>query len=872
MDEKQNLYESAVESGYEGTIEEWFNEIETGKVAISLDEVALLWKYSFDTEWKDLIKISDLLSADSQYTSAAYDIYKKSHPEYTSNKEKWISDIKQGLLKDEIFVVNFNTDGGTTIESQKISSGSSINIPKEPTKEGYSFLRWTYEETEWDFDNIISNNITLKAEWKANQYKITFNPNGGILEKETITIEHGKEYNLPIPTKEGFTFDGWYLDENFQEKIDEKKEITTDLTLYAKWVVVVTFNTNGGNEIESISGDPISIIPYDLPIPVKEGCIFMGWYLDENFTRPFKIIMPNANSTAYAKWGILEETTKIELNNWINEDSNAIDQSIDENEYITFTATPNKKEFSWVKTNINYGINDYNAIVINVIGSKGTNILVKIEGGNVSAKEEQFTLTGEEQTIIWELSENYMSKEGGQTFLFFLNPNISGCSETPEFLTIKSCSIYKIKNEVDVNKECVIFINKNNDTPIQTLFIEKNSALTNLENPTKAGYIFEGWYLDENFCDKFDFNTIINESITLYAKWNILEETTKIKLDTLLLNSPTAYTESLNEYGEKTFTSTINKDCYDWIYAVIDYDITDYNVITLNVIGTKDVNLLLKLEGGPSPVEEIFVLSGEEQTIIWTLSDKHLSKDGKLRFLLFLNPGIYGCSETPEFLTIKSCAIQKIKDEADVNKECVVFFNTNSNSKNHKELVTIGTKVTAPEPPIKTRHNFLGWYDEFGNLFDFNTIIENTITLYAKWEQIYVEYQEINLLDYGFIYTENEYNFNKNSDNSITFNKTNTSPWVYIKTNLTGKDMLQTTILKVTIQGEAGQKLIMKPNDLFDCTITCDGTLQYFEFDFSEYEIRLDKTALIIFAHPGIETASGTFTITELKLTTAPNE
>ena len=46
-----------------------------------------------------------------------------------------------------------------------------------------------------------------------------------------------------------------------------------------------------------------------------------------------------------------------------------------------------------------------------------------------------------------------------------------------------------------------------------------NARFAEPEDPTREGYVFDGWYLDENFETPYSFNTVVTDDITLYAKW-----------------------------------------------------------------------------------------------------------------------------------------------------------------------------------------------------------------------------------------------------------------------------------------------------------------------------------------------------------------
>ena len=118
-------------------------------------------------------------------------------------------------------------------------------------------------------------------------HSITFTTNGGSAVSD-MTIE-GNQTNvtLPSPTKEGYEFVGWYTDMRLSKPWDGS--VSSDLTLYAKWKAVqysLTFETNGGEPIESLSlkfRDNIG----RLPVPVKEGYTFGGWFLDAAFTEKY---------------------------------------------------------------------------------------------------------------------------------------------------------------------------------------------------------------------------------------------------------------------------------------------------------------------------------------------------------------------------------------------------------------------------------------------------------------------------------------------------------------------------------------------------------------------------------------------------------
>ena len=99
--------------------------------------------------------------------------------------------IKYSAVKT--YFVNFDSDGGTEIRQQEVEKGKCAVEPKEPTKDGYEFICWLYNNSEFDFSTSIVQNITLKAKWQE------VKPHIHIYDKEVVlpTCEN-KGYTLYI--------------------------------------------------------------------------------------------------------------------------------------------------------------------------------------------------------------------------------------------------------------------------------------------------------------------------------------------------------------------------------------------------------------------------------------------------------------------------------------------------------------------------------------------------------------------------------------------------------------------------------------------------------------------------------------------------
>ena len=88
--------------------------------------------------------------------------------------------------------------------------------------------------------------------------------------------------------------EGWYTSLNNGQTFDEKwsftnNKVTTDITLYAKWIInqyTITFNSNGGSSVSSIMQDYATTVskPTD---PTKVGYTFAGWYINSSLTTAY---------------------------------------------------------------------------------------------------------------------------------------------------------------------------------------------------------------------------------------------------------------------------------------------------------------------------------------------------------------------------------------------------------------------------------------------------------------------------------------------------------------------------------------------------------------------------------------------------------
>jgi len=232
----------------------------------------------------------------------------------------------------EGFTIYFDVDGETYAEI-KTAGEEELTIPNPPIKDGYTFAGWYWlDGSPFTVESLLNTPLTADirvfAKWLTiAQYTITFDSDGG--SAVSPIAAHGGEaiFEPSAPTKEGFTFGGWFVEDYSYEYVFSVMP-GYNLTLYAKWIdntplattYTITFDSNDGSEVAPLSAEAGASVSAPAT-PEKEGYVFGGWYTD-NVT--FAVVytfgfMPEENTTLYAKW--MGEIVYY-LDNGVNDETN----------------------------------------------------------------------------------------------------------------------------------------------------------------------------------------------------------------------------------------------------------------------------------------------------------------------------------------------------------------------------------------------------------------------------------------------------------------------------------------------------------------------------------------------------------------------
>lgn len=211
---------------------------------------------------------------------------------------------------------------------------------------------------------------------------ITLQPNGGTLPEYSL-VEGAA---LPIPSRIGYTFAGWYGNPEFtgDPVTDVPTGSTVNLTFYAAWTpntYTVTFDANGGS-VSQTSAVTVAGKLTSLPTPTYDGYDFLGWYTqkdggDEVTTNT----VFTKDTTIYAHWQNIP-VTNLEL----NKDS----LTLQETDSATLTATvepadATNKNVTWESSDISIATVDASGKVTAISAGSATITATAADGSGKSA-------------------------------------------------------------------------------------------------------------------------------------------------------------------------------------------------------------------------------------------------------------------------------------------------------------------------------------------------------------------------------------------------------------------------------------------------------------------------------------------------------
>lgn len=225
--------------------------------------------------------------------------------DYTTKTEHYVIDV----LGEK--TVTFYANGGScSTTSKTVWRKDAVGTLPTPTRTGYTFSGWYTSAvggTKVTSATVVNADTTYYAHWEKSTFLVTFNANGGTVSPSQSSVQKGATVGtLPIPTRTGYNFLGWYTSATGGTKVSASTVVNGDVTYYAQWekaIVTITLDANGGDINQSKYTMKTRSAIGNVPIPSRKGYQFKGWYVSQNGgTKVTTNTTFAKDTTLYALW------------------------------------------------------------------------------------------------------------------------------------------------------------------------------------------------------------------------------------------------------------------------------------------------------------------------------------------------------------------------------------------------------------------------------------------------------------------------------------------------------------------------------------------------------------------------------------------
>ena len=703
------------------------------------------------------------------------------------------------------YTVTFNTDGGTPVPpAQEVEYGLTATEPAAPKKTGYTFDGWYLGDEKYDFSAAVEQNITLTAKWeakKANVHLMIFK--SGDLSTPIVNVPYATDKlagdtidlaEIDLSSYLDFDFEidgGWYDDGlfNLYKKYvngeqENKPAALTELQITGNWqnlklivtelVPVVYYMSDADrvadNRLFATTARVGSALPTaNAPTATREGYTFTFWSREGQLGTDVTGQTVNGWTNLVANWKVTPHNiyAYARLNSYV--------APLTTNEFDT-PVTLNEATLSRL------GLGSYNSLGYISIGSFTfdamplTSDLYFADDAELSAVAEKLATDIALETGV---SDKIAEKIAWTALYKTVNEEDMAPGYPAEAGYQLSGNLNLATVMFEANGENVTGMPAVNYTYDDILeihdFYFTGDTFTLPADPTREGYIFEGWSVtvipaendadhldadgaddaaDETLLKAGDTYTITAGGVVFTAQWEARTDT-PYTVEHYLENLDGSYALDTTEPLKGTTDTTVTAAAKS--YDNFTYDSTvPGTVASGNIAG--DGSLVLKLFYTRNTYD--YTVRHIKQLPDGTYDEANAEVEtlsGKFEALAAVTAKDYGSHyPTNDAGTKQNIKIEKnltIDVKYDLDNHTLTF-ETNGGSAIDPVTVRHGNAVARPADPTKDKYTFIGWYvdPEFTEEYDFTTVLEADKTIYAKFEltstpigDIYVRYDVLHI-------------------------------------------------------------------------------------------------------------------------------
>ncbi len=432
--------------------------------------------------------------------------------------------------------------GNVKVEYKKADGEDSTYTTTAPTNAGDYKVRFTVAATD-DFgglSEVIALNIAKAAQPAPSSVTAVNETIKGKSDGKIIGVDSAMEYRVDsaneytaitgseIADLLAGTYKVRYKETDNHLAGDDKI-----IEIAAGEMIKITFDSNGGTAVDSKMCEYNRTITAPESEPTKDGYEFVGWFADSGFAAEWNFDTDKfaENKTLYAKWvcgtvsyeqGSVGGVTAEGINDVAKAEKTDISLVVktqevtgdnqSQNAIRNITGIPNYLNFYDITLKRSAGgliTEAPNAVEIKFPYDFAKKKNIKVYRYHSGNAQELTAFAGRDTDKPFVDGTYFVDKENGCIYIY-----------SSKFSTYAAAyDAVSSGRGSSTESSYTVRFETNGADPVSAQTIAKNGVAKETAVPVKDGYIFDGWYVSNDFSEKYDFGTKVTKNITLYAKW-----------------------------------------------------------------------------------------------------------------------------------------------------------------------------------------------------------------------------------------------------------------------------------------------------------------------------------------------------------------